>query len=219
VDDDGFKPSFKAKALRVDNRIVNAAGMSGYRLMQTNDVTTDPAVTAFTIGFWMRTDATCSQGVGYGASVIANKNYDSGSNEGIAIGMFGNCELRFNTGLGGSRGEISGAHFLSAGQWAYVAMVIDKSGLAMKGYAIDPAKGVQTGGAALSAALVAKLGGLKNGIGLNEDGTGLYYKRAGTSAPRGAMDFNDFAIWNRALTADEIKSIYQAARPLSTLAP
>ncbi|WP_428745016.1 LamG-like jellyroll fold domain-containing protein [Variovorax sp.] len=219
VDDDGFKPSFKAKALRVDNRIVNAAGMSGYRLMQTNDVTTDPAVTAFTIGFWMRTDATCTQGVGYGASVIANKNYDSGSNEGIAIGMFGNCELRFNTGLGGSRGEISGAHFLSAGQWAYVAMVIDKSGLAMKGYAIDPAKGVQTGGVALSAALVAKLGGLKNGIGLNEDGTGLYYKRAGTSAPRGAMDFNDFAIWNRALTADEIKSIYQAARPLSTLAP
>ena len=64
----------------------------------------------------------------------------------------------------------------------------------------------------------AKLGGLKNGIGLNEDGSGLYYKRQSAS-PRGAMDFNDFAIWNRALTADEIKSIYQAARPLSTLAP
>ncbi|MGJ7555455.1 hypothetical protein ACSFBI_15785 [Variovorax sp. RB3P1] len=79
-------------------------------------------------------------------------------------------------------------------------------------------RGVQTGRAALSSALVAKLGGLKNGIGLNEDGSGLYYKRQSAS-PRGAMDFNDFAIWNRALTADEIASLYKAARPLSTLSP
>lgn len=214
--DDGFSAPYKAKALRVDSTVKNASGMAGYRLLQNNDVTTNAAVTAFTIGFWMRTDATCSQGVSNGGSIIANKNYDTGNNEGIAIGLFGSCELRFNTGTGSARGEIKGAHYLSAGQWAYVAMVIDKAGLTMDGYAFDPVRGAQTGRVALSSALIAKLGGLKNGIGLNEDGSGLYYNRQ-SSSPRGAMDFNDFAIWNRALTSAELNSIFKSGQPLSTL--
>jgi hypothetical protein len=97
-------------------------------------------------------------------------------------------------------------------------MVIDKANLQMTGYVLDPVKGVQTASKGLTPALIAKLGGLNNGIGLNEDGTGLYYQRE-TWSPRGAMDFNDFAIWGRVLTADEISSIYKAAQPLSTLAP
>ncbi|WP_240651546.1 MULTISPECIES: LamG domain-containing protein [unclassified Variovorax] len=215
--DDGFQAPNKAKALRVDSTVKNASGMAGYRLVQNNDVTTNPAVTAFTIGFWMRTDNTCSQGVSNGGTVIGNKNYDTGTNEGIAIGLFGSCELRFNTGTGaGVRGEVKGMHYLSAGQWAYVAMVIDKTGQTIDGYAFDPVRGVQTGRAALSPTLVAKLGGLKNGIGLNEDGSGLYYNRQ-TSSPRGAMEFNDFAIWNRALTSDELNSIFKSGQPLSTL--
>ncbi|MDN6886082.1 hypothetical protein QMO14_21055 [Variovorax sp. CAN2819] len=217
--DDGFSAPYKAKALRVDSTVKNASGMAGYRLVQNNDVTTNAAVTAFTIGFWMRTDATCSQGVSNGGSIIANKNYDTGTNEGIAIGLFGSCELRFNTGNGsGVRGEIKGMHYLSAGQWAYVAVVIDKAAMKMDGYAFDPVRGVQTGRVDLSPTptLIAKLGGLKNGIGLNEDGSGLYYKRQSAS-PRGAMDFNDFAIWNRALTSAELNSIFKSGQPLSTL--
>ncbi|WP_354423310.1 LamG-like jellyroll fold domain-containing protein [Variovorax atrisoli] len=215
--DDGYSAPYKAKALRVDSTVKNASGMAGYRLVQNNDVTTNAAVTAFTIGFWVRTDATCSQGVSNGASIIANKNYDTGTNEGIAIGLFGSCELRFNTGTGsGVRGEIKGMHYLSAGQWAYVAMVIDKAAMKMDGYAFDPVRGVQTGRTDLSPTLVAKLGGLNNGIGLNEDGSGLYYKRQSAS-PRGAMDFNDFAIWNRALTSAELNSIFKSGQPLSTL--
>ncbi|WP_260397271.1 LamG domain-containing protein [Variovorax sp. KBW07] len=220
VADDGIRIRYRAKALRVDSRIANAGGTAGYRLMPTNDVTTDAATTAFTIGFWVRMDSICSQGVGNGSPIIGNKNYDSGASEGIAIGLFGSCELRFNTGAGGStpRGEIKGIHYLSAGQWAYVAWVIDKAGQKMDAYAIDPVKGVQTGSLALTPALIAKLGGMKAGIGLNEDGTGLYYKRQ-ASSPRGAMDFNEFAIWNRALTADEVASLYKAGAPLSTLTP
>ena len=215
--DDGFGAPYKAKALRVDSTVKNASGMAGYRLVQNNDVTANAAVTAFTIGFWVRTDSTCSQGVSNGASIIANKNYDTGTNEGIAIGLFGSCELRFNTGTGsGVRGEIKGMHYLSAGQWAYVAMVIDKAAMKMDGYAFDPVRGVQTGRTDLSPTLVAKLGGLNNGIGLNEDGSGLYYKRQSAS-PRGAMDFNDFAIWNRALTSAELNSIFKSGQPLSTL--
>lgn len=215
--DDGFKAPYKAKALRVDSSVKNADGTAGYRLRQSTDVATAPAVTAYTIGFWMRTDATCSQGVSNGASVIANKNYTTGANAGLAIGLFGSCELRFNVGTGSARADSNG-YRISAGQWAYVAVVIDKANLRMTPYVFDAARAVQTGSATLTTDLVARLGGLNNGIGLNEDGTGQYYKRE-TSSPRGAMDFNDLAIWNRALTADEVTSLFKSGQPLSTLQP
>lgn len=216
VTDDPFKPAYKAKALRVDSRVKNASGSSGYRLLQSSDVAADASVSAFTIGFWVRTDATCSQGVSGGASMMANKNYDSGGNAGLAIGLFGSCEIRFNAGSGGTRADSNGFR-LSAGQWAYVAMVIDKANLKMTGYVLDPALGIQTKTPAnLTSALVSKLGGLGNGIGLNEDGTGQYYQRL-SGSPRGAMDFDDFAIWRRALTADEITTLFKSGQPLSSL--
>jgi len=213
--DDGFVAPNKAKALRVDSTVKNASGTAGYRLVQNNDVTTNPAVTAFTIGFWMRTDNSCSQGVSNGGTVIGNKNYTTGGNAGLAIGLFGSCEIRFNVGTGSARADSNG-YSLSAGQWAYVAVVIDKAALTMRGYVMDPVRGTQTNSTAITTALVDKLGGLGNGLGLNEDGTGLYYQRE-SSSPRGAMDFNDFAIWNRALTSDELNSIFKSGQPLSTL--
>ncbi|MET3496941.1 LamG-like jellyroll fold domain-containing protein [Variovorax boronicumulans] len=217
VADDNFQPPYRAQALRVDNRVKSASGMAGYRLLQNRDVTADPNVSAFTIGFWLRTDATCSQGVSNGASVIANKNYTSGANAGLAIGLFNSCEIRFNVGAGGPRADSNG-YLLSAGQWAYVAVVVDKAKLKLSGYVLDASRGTQTGNATLTSALVAQLGGLKNGIGLNEDGTGQYYQRE-TSSPRGAMDFNDLAIWNRALTAEELTNVFTSGQPLSATTP
>ena len=217
VSDDGFKAPFAAKALRVDSRVKNASGTAGYRLQQTHDVTADPAISAFTIGFWVRTDASCSQGVSNGATVLGNKNYDSGSNAGLIVSLWASCEMRFNAGSGNSRADSNG-YSLSAGQWAYVALVVDKASLKMTGYVFDPVKGTQTGSTALTTAITAQLGGLGNGISLNEDGTGLYYQRWSAS-PRGAMDFNDLALWNRALSADELASIFKTAKPLSSLRP
>ncbi|ADU35369.1 LamG-like jellyroll fold domain-containing protein [Variovorax paradoxus] len=216
--DDGFKLPDKVKALRVDSTVKNASGSAGYRLLQTTDVATNPAVTAYTLGFWVRTDATCSQGVSNGASMLANKNYTTGANAGLAIGLFGSCEIRFNVGAGGGIRADSNGYGLSAGQWAYVAVVIDKANLKLTGYVFDSARAMQTGNTTLTSALVAQLGGLKNGIGLNEDGTGQYYQRE-TSSPRGAMDFNEFAIWNRALTTDELTSIFKSGQPLMLLLP
>jgi hypothetical protein len=215
VVDDGFKIPYKVRALRVDSTVKNAGGSAGYRLLQTTDVATNPAVTAYTLGFWVRTDDTCSQGVSNGASMLANKNYTTGANAGLAIGLFGSCEIRFNVGTGGARADSNG-YGLTAGQWAYVAVVIDKANLKLTGYVFDSARAMQTGSATLTSALVAQLGGLKNGIGLNEDGTGQYYQRE-TSSPRGAMDFNEFAIWNRALTTDELTSVFKSGQPLMLL--
>lgn len=215
VVDDGFKIPYKVRALRVNSTVKNASGSAGYRLLQSTDVATNAAVTAYTIGFWVRTDDSCSQGVSNGASMLANKNYTTGANAGLAIGLFSSCEIRFNVGAGGARADSNG-YGLSAGQWAYVAVVIDKAALKLTGYVLDPVRGVQTGTATLTSALVAQLGGLKNGIGLNEDGTGRYYQRE-TASPRGAMDFNEVAIWNRALTADELTSIFKSGQPLLML--
>jgi hypothetical protein len=219
VDDDSFKAPYKAKALRVDSRVKNAGGMAGHRLRQTgSDVTTDPAVSAFTIGFWLRTDPTCSQGVSNAGNILSNKNYDTGANAGLEISVWANCEVRFNAGTGSARVDANGFS-LSAGQWAYLALVIDKAGLRMDSYLLDPVRGVQSRSVALTAAYLDKLGGLGNGLSLNEDGTGLYYQRYDGASPRGAMDFDDLAIWNRALSSDEITSMFQAARPLSSLQP
>ncbi len=107
----------------------------------------DPAVPAFTIGFWVRNqDASCSQGVSNGATVLGNKNYDSGNNAGIIVSLWASREMRFNAGSGTSRADSNG-YSLSAGQLAYAAKVVDKAGLKMTGYLFDPVKGTQTGSA------------------------------------------------------------------------
>lgn len=214
VTDDNFQGEWKAKALRVDSRIANAAGATGYFLSSPVDISASPQ---FTVGFWLRTDATCSQGVSNGSPILANKNWSSGANAGIAIGLFGGCEVRFNVGSGGTRADIYGST-LSAGQWAYVALSIDATNLKMNSYLFDPVKGTQINSIPFTTAIASKLSGLGLGFSLNEDGTGVYYK-SWPQSPRGAMDFNELAVWNRLLTQDEVASIYLSGRPLSTLTP
>ena len=215
VTDDNFGGSWAAKALRVDARIFDATtGATGLRVTSSPDIT---ASAQFTFGFWVRTDATCSQGVSNGSPIIANKNWASGNNVGIAIGLFGSCEIRYNLGSGSARAEISGVS-LSPGRWAYMAMVVDRTNLTMTAYLFDPVKGTTNRSIVFTSAVDAGMAGLGRGFSLNEDGTGLYYKTYPVS-PRSALDFNELAFWDRALTADELGSIYLSGRPLSTLTP
>ena len=69
------------------------------------------------------------------------------------------------------------------------------------------------------------------GFGLGEDGTGKFYmvkngQTAGSYDPSRAtsdkpmqMAFSDLAMWNRALTADEMSSMFLSQKPLSGLLP
>jgi hypothetical protein len=148
--------------------------------------------------------------VGFSGTNMIRSN---AARSGLAGGSL--CMVLLLAACGGGGGGANG-YSLSAGQWAYVAVVIDKTALTMKGYVMDPVKGIHNKSVAITSARVAKLGGLGNRLGLNEDGTGLYYQRE-ASSPRSAMDFNDFAIWNRALTSDDLASTFKSRQPLSTL--
>ncbi|GHD67540.1 alkaline phosphatase family protein [Jeongeupia chitinilytica] len=210
--------AFGAKALRVDGTIADAGGSTGYKLAQNG--ADFAGLPQFTIGFWLRTD--CVMGTGNGAAIVSNKNYDSGSNPGIALGMFTGCEVRFNIGSGGVRDEIGGSRF-SANQWVYLALSVDAANRKMSAYLFDPVIGEQkTENKAIANTDISKLKGL-GVLGLNEDGTGQYYKRnCGTpscATPRGRMEFNDFAVWSRVLTLTELRSIYASNRSLTTLNP
>nr|WP_240745851.1 LamG-like jellyroll fold domain-containing protein [Cupriavidus oxalaticus] len=200
--------NFTGKSLRVDSNI------DAYKLVHNGaDIALSPQ---FTIGFWFRTD--CTQGNGTGAPVLANKNYFSGSNPGIAIGLFGSCELRFNLGSGGKRDDINGMK-VSASQWAYLALSVDATARRFSAYVIDPVLGLQkTENKAIANTDVTKLAGLGTGWGVNDDATHNYVGN-NPGALKGVMGFNDLAMWTRVLTLDELKTITGARQPLSTLNP
>ena len=201
--------NFGAKGLRVDSNI------DAYQLVQNGaDIALSPQ---FTIGFWFRTD--CTQGNSIGAPIFSNKNYASGANAGIALGLFGSCEVRFNMGSGGKRDDINGMK-VSANQWAYLALSVDAVAKKFSAYVIDPVLGLQkVENKAIASTDVTKLNGLgTKAWGLNDDATHNYVPNNAGSL-KGVMAFNDLAMWTRVLTLDELKSITASRQPLSSLNP
>ncbi len=216
---DFLDPASPTGALRILGANADANGTRGYALNMTRDVFSLASVPQFTLGFWFRTPPSCSS-YGYGAAMMANKNYDSGNNAGFALGLFnsGGCDIRFNTGYGGGRNESQG-YRVTPNQWAYVAVIIDKSGKVMRGHVFDPALGAQFSSVALETRTIQALGGTGAGkLGINEDVTGQYYKRWNPGYDVN-MDFGELAIWERALSTDELTSIYESRKPLSSLQP
>lgn len=213
---DFLDPSTDKGGLRIMGSNVDGNGNRGYRLSMSRNLFTLSSVQQMTIGFWLRTPNNCH---GYGASIMANKNYDSGNNAGFALGLFNanGCDIRFNTGYGGGRNESKGYN-ITPDEWAYVAVVIDKAQGKMLGHVFDPKKGAQFGSVALEARTLQALGGTGTGeLGLNEDVTGQYYTRWGRNDIN--MDFGELAMWDRALSTDELTSIYESRQPLSSLQP
>lgn len=200
---------FGGKALAVDSRI------DAYKLTQTGaDIAQSPQ---FTIGFWFKSD--CTQGNGTGEPILSNKNYYSGANAGIAIALWGGCEVRFNLGSGGKRDDIQGMKF-SANQWAYLALSVDTQAKLFSAYILDPVLGVQkTEDRAIANTDVTKLNGLATKVwGVNDDATHNYVPN-NPGALKGVMAFDDLAMWTRRLTLDELKSINGSHQPLSSLNP
>ncbi|WP_321815627.1 MULTISPECIES: LamG-like jellyroll fold domain-containing protein [unclassified Paraburkholderia] len=218
--------TFGGKGLKIDTSIVDTNGFDGYRLQQTNDVTKQAQ---FTLGFWFMTS--CQNLTGNGTPILSNKNYYSGGNAGIAIGLFPgsstSCNVRFNIGDGSTRNDMNSAT-VTANKWAYVALTIDTTGKTMTGYVFDPVLGEQKYSTSVTAN-VAKLPGLGS-FGLNEDGTGQYYMNACkdtapytagkcAATPPDVQSFGDLAFWSRTVTEAELQTVYGSGKPLSTLLP
>ncbi|WP_454726048.1 MULTISPECIES: hypothetical protein [Cupriavidus] len=201
--------NFGARSLKVNSNI------DAYVLKQSGtDIALSPQ---FTIGFWFKSD--CTQGNGTGEPILSNKNYVSGANAGIAFGLFGSCEVRFNIGSGGKRDDIQGMTF-SANQWAYLALSVNATAKTFSAYIIDPVLGVQkTENKAIANTDVTKLNGLATGQwGINDDATHAYVPNNGGSL-KGVMEFNDLAMWTRQLSLSELQTITGSRQPLSTLNP
>lgn len=212
--EDNFSGRWQDGALRVDDKVVSADGFAGYLLTDSAaDITTEEK---FTIGFWFRTQDLCQMNLSNGVPILSNKNWHSGGNSGLTIGLWSGCEVQFN--LGGDGRIDNKGNKASAGQWVYIALSIDTQAQTFTSYVFDPILGMQKRSTSYKTALNNHLSGLGNGFGLGEDGTGKYiYTEKSAGSPRGTMDYNDFTVWSRTLSDDELESIYRSQRPIATL--
>jgi len=235
--------------LKVDLNYTDANKYEGYALTfnsptldptYTTDAATAPPV--FTVGYWFQyPTAACITSGDFVA--IGNKNFGSGGNPGFAMAVYSassgtGCTLRTNASDGSSRVDY-GAGSASNQQWAYAISVIDGRSRKITAYVWDPVLGLRQGTLALTSQNLAKLytgpgatcgdankcGAAFASWGLGTDGSRRYRVTGNGNQPYGgtstnyALAFSDLAIWNRALTAAEIASIYQSGMPISSVLP
>ncbi|MBB1597771.1 alkaline phosphatase family protein [Achromobacter sp. UMC46] len=222
--------------LLVDTNFVTTDGLEGYRLTPADgfDISQGTAP-QFTIGFWFKIPECIARS---NVTVLANKNYVSGGNPGVAIGLFsssGNqCGIAFNIGSGGARadGPTSPYTQITANRWVYIAFSVDGAAQAMNMYVFDSVTGVTNrvaAGKSTGSVDLSKLSPYPQ-WGVGDDGTGAYLmNKCGSAvtppytagkcatAPTYQQMFGDLAMWNRVLTDAEMQSIFLSNKPLSTL--
>jgi len=222
--------------LLIDTNFVTSDGFEGYKLTPAAgfDVS-QGAAPQFTLGFWFKTQSCVSRN---NVTLVSNKNYVSGGNAGVAIGMFassGNqCGIAFNIGSGGVRadGPTSPYSQITVDRWVYIAFSVDGVAKTMNMLTFDSVTG-QTNRVATNKSTgsvdLSKLSPYPQ-WGIGDDGTGkfLMNKCNGTvkppytaglcaTAPTYQHQFGDLAMWNRVLSDAELQSIVLSNKPLSTL--
>lgn len=148
----------------------------------------------FTVAFWMKTER-----VDGDPSVVGNKDWDSGDNTGWLVGTQGDGRIEWNY----KRSDVgrkdldytAGGNVLNNGRWAHVVVVWKINGDAetyLDGFKVNT-QSIAPGTGDIYA----------DGTSLNlgQDGTGTY-----GSDWDGLLD--DVAFWDRALTADEVLTLY-----------
>lgn len=230
-------PFAGSSGLLVDTNFVTTAGVEGYRLTPAAgfDISKG-AAPQFTLGFWFKTPSCVATN---NVTIISNKNYVSGGNAGVAVGLFassGNqCGVAFNIGSGGgvrADGPTSPYTQITVNRWVYIAFSVDGEAKTMNMTVFDPvtsitnrvAVGKSTGSVDLS-----KLSPYPQ-WGIGDDGTGTflmnkcngtvtppYFAGKCATAPTYQHHFGDLAMWNRVLSDAELQSIFLSNKPLSTL--
>lgn len=177
-------------------------------------------------------------GIRAGVEIAANSGDPTGASSG--------CHLIFNIGDGTNRADPAGGQgkglglAYTANKWIYVAMAVDTTAKTVTGYVFDPVNGNESASTSTGSVNVASLVGLANGFGMAEDGTGkmslticgnpqgsalpglssgTYTATTCGQLPPITMAFSDVAMWNRAVSAADLATIYQSRKPLSTLLP
>jgi hypothetical protein len=140
---------------------------------------------SFTVGFWVKTS------IASDGAFTGNKDWNSGGNIGWLFNQFYNTFVNFRAN-GGSRYDV-GAE-MRDGLWHHVALAAHRATNGFRVYLDGNLAGLgtigPTGAESLGAGHATLIGG---------SGPGYY---------SGSGDIDDYAIWNRALSADELACIY-----------
>ena len=152
--------------------------------------------TSFSISMWAKLTEWSDD-----ASLIGNKDWNSGGNQGYVLATDGDGRLQWNlAGSPGTRKDYDGpAGTFSDHNWHHVVVTFNRTGNAVS--YVD-------GQAVNSTSLAASQNSLDTPDGyatnIGQDGTGSY----GPSFTD--ADFDDVGVWRRSLTVQEVTAIYNA---------
>ena len=158
---------------------------------------------SFSLSFWVKGDAGAWTS---DPPFVSNKNWGSGSNPGFAFAGRGAGWKANHRGPDAARQDANGPDssvglgVIADGGWHQVAAVYDRNGVAsfyFDGQLV----------ATLPLAGHGSLDALDFNIG--NDGTGRYGFDNDTGARFVEVYFDDFGVWRRRLTAQEIEAVYQ----------
>ncbi|QNN24157.1 LamG domain-containing protein [Planctomycetales bacterium ZRK34] len=187
---------------------ISGDNTSGNAKVNYGDILDITSSVSQTVSLWFNADSTG------GTQFIASKGNGGSTNTGwsIFIGDSGNIIARAdNSNSSGSTDNLGVGKSFTSGEWHHLVMVIDNVGDGTTGTFTAYLDGVSSGA-----------DGLQNGWSLHGGGDGVTFaagsdfsnsdaielglRADGGAEYRGLLD--EFAIWNRALSATEIEAIY-----------
>ena len=166
----------------------------------------------FSVQFWVKTDSAFPDDASNhnDPGIIANKNWNSGGNQGWFMGAGGDGRFQWNLG-GGSRMDYDGpAGQINDGTWHHIVWTLDRDGSTIT--YIDN--------------VVVNTQGATDGIDLSTPSN--METRIGTDGEAGATwaayfpgTIDEVAIWSRVLSADEVDTLYNSGQglPISDIPP
>lgn len=155
----------------------------------------------FTVSLWARTTS-ASDG-----ALAGNKNWASGANVGWVISNMDPNNVNWNA-AGGKRRDIDLNPPFADGHWHLVTVTFDRAANRVS---------IHLDGAVANVSDISPSGAASLGAGLN-----TLVGASGGGAYSGEAELDEFALWTRALTGEEISGIYAAGlegRPLTTARP
>jgi hypothetical protein len=193
----GNPPTFPTTGSRIGTGFMHIADGQDVLLGQPDDLSFGADVN-FTFSFWLKGAA--NGGWTGDPSFIGNKNWTDGGTAGLVVAAQGAGTFKENwKAVPGGRVDSASFGSVSDGNWHHVAIAHDRTGLAY--YYLDGAlKGT------LPIANTGDIDSLPYYIG--QDGTGRYGFNNDTGAHFLDIGFDDFGIWRRLLTPQEVASIY-----------
>ena len=160
----------------------------------------------FSVAFWLR----MSESQKDDPVLLGNKNWIDGKNAGVCFFAFGERNNSNNIGLNladTSKQRVDVKQFnIAPDEWWFCAMTVDRQGNTVV-YVGSPEGKLFFGSESLIGENLGKTGQMNGSINsplpwnIGQDGTGEY-------GPQLNADIDEFRIWNRALTLDEMKSLF-----------